>query len=482
MSSTNQITGTNAIRFDGDFTMTINGKAVTGATTFPVTNPATEEVFAYAPDCSPEEFEQVAAAAQDAFKSWSVTPIEERRRLILAVANAIAAHTEDLARLLTLESGKPLQASTMEIGYAADWLRRTTELSIPEETREADGKIAVTRHLPLGVVSAIPAWNFPIGLSAMKIAPALLTGNTIVLKQSFYTSLTILKIGELASSILPSGVFNVISSTGSIDAKMSTHPVFSKISYTGSTVTGRKIMAGAAATLKHLTLELGGNDPAIVMPDVDVEKVAQTLFFCASSNTGQLCIASKRIYVHEDIYDEFVATFVAVANSVKIGNGLDQGVDFGPLTNKPQYDRVVELIKDCLDNGYEILAGGLPAQQKGYFIPFTVIGNPPEGSRIVKEEQFGPITPIMKFTDVEDVIARANAVEYGLGGTVWCGDEELAFSIAERIESGSVWVNEPMHLAPEVPFGGRKQSGISVEGGVEGLLAFTVPQTVWRKK
>jgi len=481
MSDQIQNNSNGKINFGDDFSMTINGKAAYGSTTFPVINPATEEVFAYAQECSSEQLDEAIQAAQKAFTSWSATPIEVRREKMLAMADAIDANIEPLSKLLTLEQGKSVTASRMEIQGGMDWLRRTAKLEIPEERKEVDGSIATVRHIPVGVVAAIPAWNYPVNLSFMKIPPALLTGNTLILKQSKFTPLAMLKIAEICRDVLPSGVFSVISSSGSIDSQMSSHPGFAKVSYTGSTATGRKIMESASKTLKHLTLELGGNDAAIVLPDVDVKNVAQTLFWASFTNSGQICVATKRIYVHEDIYEEFVKTFVAMVGTVKVGNGLDEDTVFGPVSNKPQYDRVVDLIRDSIDNRYEILAGGLPSETRGFFIPLTVIGNPPKDARIVKEEQFGPVIPIVKFKDVEEAIDEVNGVEFGLGGTIWAGNTEEGIRIAQRIESGTVWVNQFQQLAPEVPFGGRKQSGFGSEGGLEGLLAYTTPQTIWTK-
>jgi aldehyde dehydrogenase (NAD+) len=481
MSDQNQNNSNRKISFSDDFSMTINGKAVYANATFPVINPATEEIFAYAQECSPEQLDEAIQAAQKAFASWSATPIEVRRGKMLAMADAIDANIEPLSMLLTLEQGKPVAASRMEIQGGMDWLRRTAKLEIPGERREVDGSIATVRHIPLGIVAAIPAWNYPVNLSFMKIAPALLTGNTLILKQSKFTPLAMLKIAEICRDVLPAGVFSVISSSGGIDSLMSSHPGFAKVSYTGSTATGRKIMESAAKTLKHLTLELGGNDAAIVLPDVDVANVAQILFWASFTNSGQICVATKRIYVHEDIYDQFVKTFVGLVATVKVGNGLDEDTVFGPISNRPQYDRVVELIGDSIDNGHEILTGGLPSADRGFFIPLTVIGNPPKDARIVKEEQFGPVIPILKFKNVEEAIEEVNAVEFGLGGIVWAGNTEVGVEIAQQIESGTVWVNQFQQLAPEVPFGGRKQSGIGSEGGSEGLLAYTTPQTIWTK-
>jgi aldehyde dehydrogenase (NAD+) len=263
---------------------------------------------------------------------------------------------------------------------------------------------------------------------------------------------------------------------------MTEHPGIDKVSFTGSTATGRRVMQSASATLKRVTLELGGNDPAIVMPDVDVEKVAEELFWAAFRNNGQICIATKRMYVHQDVYEPLKAAIVAYARTVKIGDGAEQGTQIGPVNNKPQYDRVLELIQDARDKGYDFLIGGEKADMPGYFIPVTIIDNPPEDSRIVQEEQFGPVLPLLKFDDIDEVVARANATDYGLGGSVWGADEDLALVIAERISSGTVWINETQHLTPFAAFGGMKQSGVGVEGGVEGLLEYTNAQTVVRRK
>jgi aldehyde dehydrogenase (NAD+) len=291
-----------------------------------------------------------------------------------------------------------------------------------------------------------------------------------------------LKFGEIAKDILPPGVLNIVTGGDALGPMMTSHPGFDKISFTGSTATGRRVMESAAPTLKRVTLELGGNDAAIVMPDVDVEQVAEQLFWAAFRNNGQICIATKRMYVHEDVYEPLKAALVAYARTVKVGDGAEQGTQIGPINNRPQYERVLDLIQDAKDLGYDFLIGGNAADVPGYFVPVTIIDNPPEDSRIVQEEQFGPVLPLIKFGDVEDAIARANASEYGLGGSVWGNDEDKAFEIAARIASGTVWVNETQHLSPTAAFGGRKQSGVGVEGGVDGLMEYTAAQTLVRRK
>jgi aldehyde dehydrogenase (NAD+) len=277
-------------------------------------------------------------------------------------------------------------------------------------------------------------------------------------------------------------VLNVISGGDELGPWMTAHAGFDKISFTGSTATGRKVMASAAPTLKRLTLELGGNDAAIVMSDVDVETVAQELFWAAFRNNGQICIATKRLYVHKDVYEPLKKALVAYARTVKVGDGAEQGVQIGPINNPEQYARVLELIQDAKDRGYAFLLGGERMETGGYFVPITILDNPPDDARIVKEEQFGPVLPLLKFDDYEEAIARANDTEYGLGASVWGRDEDRALQIAQRIDSGTVWVNETQHLSPTAAFGGMKQSGVGVEGGLEGIMAYTNAQTLVRKR
>jgi aldehyde dehydrogenase (NAD+) len=291
------------VRFDADFTLTINGNGVAGASSFDVLNPADETVVAQAPDCSSEQLDDAVAAARDAFPAWSARPIGERRRFLLEMAAAIDAHAEPLRRLLTAEQGKALDDAATEILGAGYWLRETAKLELPEVVNEdSEVRRSITRHVALGVVGAIAPWNFPLGLAAFKLGPALLAGNTVVLKPSPFTPLMTLKVGELLRGVLPDGVLNVVSGGDDLGPWMTAHPGIDKIGFTGSTQTGRKVMASAAASLKRVTLELGGNDPAIVLPDIDVPSVAEKLFWGAFGNSGQVCLAAKRVYIHADVY------------------------------------------------------------------------------------------------------------------------------------------------------------------------------------
>ncbi len=471
------------MNFNDSYAMTIGGDRVSGGGTFDVVNPATEVVIASVPDATREQLDAAVTAARAAFPGWASTPIAERRAALDTLGDAVLANLDSFKRLLTTEQGKPHADAAMEVGGAGMWLKGAATLDLPVTVNEDSAeRYSETRHVPIGVVGAIAPWNFPLLLAMFKVGPALLAGNTMVLKPSPFTPLTTLKFGELAAGILPPGVLNIVTGGDQLGPWMTEHPGIDKVSFTGSTATGRRVMQSASATLKRVTLELGGNDPAIVMPDVEVEKVAEELFWAAFRNNGQICIATKRMYVHKDIYESLKAAIVAYAKTVKVGDGAEQGTQIGPINNKLQYDRVLELIQDARDKGYDFLIGGEKTDMPGYFIPVTIIDNPPEDSRIVQEEQFGPVLPLLKFDDMDEVVARANATDYGLGGSVWGTDEDKALAIAERIASGIVWINETQHLTPLAAFGGMKQSGVGVEGGVEGLLEYTNAQTIVRRK
>ena len=465
------------------YTMTIGGQAVSGATSFDVLNPATGQVIGSAPDCTPEQLDAAVAAARKAFPAWSATPIEKRREALLGIAGVLGGNVEELKRLLTSEQGKPHEGAMGDILGGAYWCQATSTLEIPEKVvEESAERHGITRHVPIGVVGAIAPWNFPIILAMFKVAPALLAGNTVVLKPSPFTPLTTLRMGELLRGVLPDGVLNIVTGGDSLGPWMTSHPGIDKISFTGSSATGRKVMASASETLKRVTLELGGNDAAIVLPDVDVAEVAEKLFWAAFGNSGQICIATKRMYVHKDIYEPLKTAIVDYAKTVKMGDGAEQGTQLGPINNKLQYERVLDLIADSKAKGYKFLMGGDVSPAPGYFVPITIIDNPPENSRIVQEEQFGPVLPLLSFDTLEEAIDRANASPYGLGASIWTADEAKALDISSRIAAGTVWINETQHLSPLGAFGGHKQSGLGSEGALEGLLEYTNTQTVYVKK
>ena len=465
--------------FTSDFTLTIDGKGTTAATTLPVINPATGQVFAQAPEGGQAELDAAVAAARAAFPSWAATPIEERRAALRRIAGVISANLQDLGRLLTQEQGKPLADACSDIGGTAYWAMATSDIEMPGEEANGPYGRVVTKYVPIGVCGAIVPWNFPTVLAMFKIAPALLTGNTLVVKPSPFTPLTTLKIGELLRGVLPDGVLNIVSGGDALGPLMTSHTGIDKISFTGSTATGKRVIASAAASMKRLTLELGGNDAAIVLPDVDVPAITEKLFWAAFKNSGQICVATKRVYIHEDIYDALSASLADYAKTVVIGDGLEQGVRMGPIQNRAQFERVKELMADAKASGLNFLSGGdVDEGRAGYFLPVTLIDNPPENSRVVQEEAFGPVLPLIKYRDLNDVIARANDSPYGLGGTVWATDIAAARAVAERLETGSVTINGPTSPSPLAPFAGHKQSGLGAENGRDGLLAYTNPKTI----
>ena len=462
----------------------INGEMVETGEWMDVVNPANEEVIGQVPACGADELDRAVAAARAAFKTWKNTSFEERQAVCMAISATIKENADELFRLLTSEQGKPHDQAQGEIFGAAGMAAGQATLKIEEVISEdSDTRLSRTRRVPVGVVGGIVPWNFPVMMAFQKIVPALMAGCTIVLKPSPFTPLATLRIAELIADKVPAGAVNIITGEDSLGPLITEHADIDKITFTGSTATGKKIMEGASADLKRITLELGGNDASIVMPDADPKKVAEQLFWASFANAGQICIAAKRVYIHEDIYDELSQAIADYAAQVKVGDGSEQGTGVGPIQNKKQYERVLELIEDAKDNGYKFLLGGdNDPSGTGYFVPLTILDNPPEDARIVAEEQFGPVMPLMKFSSEEEVIERANNSEYGLAGAVWTADTDKGVEIAEQLETGTVWVNEALHLSPFAPFGGHKQSGFGAEYGIDGLKEFTYPQVITVKK
>lgn len=462
----------------------IDGELVTTDQTLEVLNPANEEVVGLVPASGKDELDQAVAAARRAFKSWRKTSPEERQKVVQGISAAIKENADELYRLLTTEQGKPHAQAQMEIYGAAMLAAAQSGLTLDDVINQDDEeRLSRTRRVPVGVVGGIVPWNFPVMMAIQKIVPALIAGCTIVLKPSPFTPLTTLRIAELIKDVVPAGTVNIITGEDSLGPLITEHPDIDKITFTGSTATGKRIMEGASRDLKRITLELGGNDASIVLPDADVEKVAEQLFWSSFSNAGQICVAAKRIYIHEDIYDDLSKAIAEYAKGVVVGDGSQQGTGVGPIQNRKQYERVLELIQDAKDNGYQFLTGGdVDPSGTGYYVPITILDNPPEDARIVAEEQFGPVMPLMKFSTVEEAIERANNSEYGLAGAVWTKDADKGVEIAEQLETGTVWVNEFLHISPLAPFGGHKQSGFGAEYGIDGLKEFTYPQVITVKR
>jgi acyl-CoA reductase-like NAD-dependent aldehyde dehydrogenase len=456
----------------------INGRLEDGDLTMKVINPATAQEEFDCPRATIEQLDRAVAAAKAAFPAWSRTAIAQRKAVLLKMADIIEANAPELARLLTQEQGKPIGDATGEVHGAAAFFRYFTSLDLPAKVlQDSDGALIEAHRRPLGVIGAIIPWNFPLILMAFKIPPALLAGNTVVVKPAATTPMATLRLYELVKDAVPAGVINVVADANDLGGAITSHPDIRKVSFTGSTATGRKVMAGAAAMLKRITLELGGNDAGIVLDGVDPKTVAPKIFGAAFQNSGQVCIAMKRVYVHDSIYDAMCLELAALANAAVIGDGLEQGTQYGPLQNKMQYDRVLELIEDSRAHG-NIIAGGETPDRPGYFIRPTIVRDITDGTRLVDEEQFGPVLPVIRYTDPEDALARANASPWGLGGSIWSADLDRAYDLAGRMEAGTVWINKHADINPAIPFGGAKQSGLGVELGEEGLAEFTQLQII----
>ena len=455
------------------YRMLIGGQLVDGAATLDVVNPATGAVFETCPRADEAQLNEAVASAKAAFPAWAALSYAERAAKLEALADALEPRVEEFARLLTQEQGKPLPAALAEIGGAVYGLRTFAAMRTETKTlRETDDVRIVEMRTPLGVVGAIMPWNFPVLLMIMKVGPALITGNTLVAKPAPTTPLTTLLFGEAAASILPPGVLNVIVDNNDLGGVMTKHPDIAKVSFTGSTATGKKVMESVSSTLKRLTLELGGNDAAIVLDDADVKLVAPKIFDAAMANSGQICLATKRVYAHTSIYDQLCDELVRLAGEVIVDDGLKQGTTMGPIQNKAQFDKVKGFLADARADG-NIVAGGEALDRDGYFIAPTIVRDIGDASRLVREEQFGPVLPILSFDEVDDAIARTNDTDYGLGGSVWTSDIERGFAVASKIDSGTVWVNKSLDLPFDVPFRGAKNSGIGAENGQEGLEEYT---------
>jgi acyl-CoA reductase-like NAD-dependent aldehyde dehydrogenase len=457
------------------FDMTIGGKRVAAKHYTPIRNPATGDTIGDAAVGDRTDLDAAVAAATAAFNTWRLSGEPARRDACRAVAKVCQEHAGELSKLRTLEQGKPLKGlgSEFELGGCAAWANATADMSLPAKVLQDNESGRIEMHrVPIGVVGSITPWNWPLMIAIWHMVPAIRTGNTVVLKPSPFTPLSTLRLVELINEVLPAGVVNVISGGDELGAALSRHPGVGKMVFTGSTATGRKVMESAAASLKHLTLELGGNDAGIVLPGTDPKAIAERLFWGAFINSGQTCGALKRLYVHDSIYSAICDALVDIAKSVKMGDGMDVTNVLGPIQNERQFKRVIALVDEARASGATILTGGRPVG-RGYFYPVTLVADIKEGTRLVDEEQFGPVLPIIRYTDVDDAVRRANGTEYGLDASVWGHNRAAAERVAQQLEAGTVWINKHAEIAPHIPMGGIKSSGIGVEFGEEGLAAYT---------
>ena len=459
------------------YSLSINGNSVAGDSYVDVKNPAnTQEVVGQCPIASTAHLGQAIDAAAKAFESWRHSSDSDRVEACQTIAKVCEDNAEELATLLTKEQGKPLNGlgSRFEMGGCAGWAGYTATLSLEDKVLEdSDERHIVQKRMPLGVVGSITPWNWPAMIAIWHIVPGIRTGNTVVIKPSPFTPLSTLRMVELMNEKLPAGLVNCVSGGDELGAALTTHDGIDKIVFTGSIATGKKVMASAANSVTPVTLELGGNDPGILLPGEDPSTFAEGLFFGSMINSGQTCGALKRLYVHENDLDATVEALVGFSKNIPMGDGMDENSMLGPLQNERQFKRVIELVEDAKANGARCVIGGEPSGGPNYFYPVTFVTGVSDGVRLVDEEQFGPVLPIVTYTDLDDAIARANDSEFGLDASVWGSDREATARVAAQLEAGTVYENKHADIAPHVPMGGIKCSGIGVEFGEEGLAAYT---------
>ena len=461
----------------------IDGALVDGAATMDVINPATGKPFATAPKADAALANTAIAAAKRAFPAWAALSFSARAKQVSALAEAIEARKHEFARLLTLEVGKPIVEAGFEVAETVDALRFFASQDLqPRVLHDNAEERIVEQRYPQGVVAAITPWNFPLALLSYKIGAALVAGNSVIAKPAPTTPLTTLLLGELAAAIFPAGVFQTLVDQNDLGPLLTSHPDIAHVSFTGSTPTGKKVLASAADTLKRFTLELGGNDAAIVLDDVDVAAMAPAIFGAAFINAGQVCFATKRVYAPRAMVDDLAAALAKLADEAVVGDGLEQGTTIGPIQNRMQYDKVLGFIASAREEGGTFLAGGEALEGEGYFIRPTIVTGLSHDARLVREEQFGPVLPILPYDSIDEAVQWANEMEYGLGGIVWTSDVERGADVASRIETGTIWVNRHLVLPKDVPFGGAKQSGIGVQNGIEGIEDFTQRRVLNIKK
>ncbi|AMU10843.1 aldehyde dehydrogenase [Burkholderia cenocepacia] len=469
----------------------VNGMLVEAAETIESLNPATSEPIGRVPISTKAEVDAAIAAARAAQPAWMSLSDDARRAALQRVADVLEENAEYLATWITREQGKPLggvgpnqiPGSRFEMWGCEVWTRVPASLDLaPEVVFEDETRRDVMHRQPYGVVAAIAPWNWPLLIAIWQIIPALRTGNTVVLKPSELTSICTLEMVRLIAEVLPPGVLNTVSGDGRVGGLLTSHPDVDKILFTGSTATGARISAVAAETVTPTTMELGGNDAAIVLADANPKDIAQGLFWGAFLNMGQTCACIKRLYVPEQLHDELVSELKAIAEMLPMGDGLAAGVAMGPIQNRAQYDKVLALVEAARAEGGTVVCGGIAPSGTGNFYPITLVTGLKDGARLVDEEQFGPVLPIIKYGELADAVNSANRLEVGLGASVWSSDFDRAADVALKIHAGTVWINQHGAIHPMVPFGGIKRSGWGVEFGLDGMKSMTQPHVISIKK
>ncbi|MFB6629639.1 aldehyde dehydrogenase family protein [Streptomyces sp. NPDC056362] len=445
-----------------------------------VLDPATGEVVDEAPDQRPDELDATVARSLRAWHGWRADPAA-RTTALRAAADAVETAGDGLARLLTREQGKPLAESYAEIARTAARLRYFADLA-PRTRRIDDGRPvhSEVRWRPVGPVAAIVPWNFPLQLAAAKFAPALAAGNTVVLKPSPHTPLATRLLGSLLAAVLPEDVLTVVTGREPLGARLAAHPGIRHVTFTGSVPSGRAVAEAAAGSLARVTLELGGNDAAVLLDDVDVERIADRLFWSAFRNCGQVCMAVKRVYAPARLHAEVVEALAHRAGSVTVGSGLDPDTRIGPVSNAPQLARVEAVTRQALEAGARAAAGGHRLDRAGHFFAPTILTDVPPDCPVVTGEQFGPVLPVLPYRSLDEAVDAANGTGFGLGGSVWSADPDRAEAVADRLECGTAWINHHAELSLAQPFAGVRDSGVGVAGGPWGLYGNLRPFVVHR--
>ncbi|EDY80708.1 aldehyde dehydrogenase (NAD) family protein [Verrucomicrobiia bacterium DG1235] len=458
--------------------VTIGGCSFKGEQGFEVINPATELPFASAPLCGEQELEDAVSSAQTAFPKWAASE-RDRRAALHACANSIAANSDELARLITFEQGKPLNEAVSEVAYAVEVLNEYAILKVPSVDLSLSPKTrSLLLNRPFGIVGLMTPWNFPLGTIAVKLAPALLAGNVVILKPSPNAPLSPLLLGKLLNKILPAGVLNTLSGSKELGEAIARHPKIRKLSVTGSISTGKSILKNAASEIKSVTLELGGNDPAIVLADCDPKTIANNLLDSAWRNAGQVCSAIKRVYVHESIYQKLLVALSEQIPNYIVGNGLTEGVRIGPLTTESSLRRANGILESVSRSGAKSLRNSQSKQDSGFFVAPSIVYDIDPLHPLVLEEQFAPILPIISYQTIDQAIEWSNQTNYGLSASVWTSNPSIGYEIAAQIECGRVGINGHRRAKPSAPFGGFKHSGIGRELGIWGLSEMCETQVV----
>ncbi|EEU43641.1 uncharacterized protein NECHADRAFT_45085 [Fusarium vanettenii 77-13-4] len=427
------------------------------------------------PTASPQDVDDAVEAAQRALPTWSKTSYDERIGLLERFADLYLSRAGEFCKLLASECGRTVSVITESARDALNW----SLYKLSEEQVEDDTKTAIVTYEPLGVVAAICPWNFPLMLAIGKIAPALATGNCVILKPSPFTPYTSLKLVELAQEVFPPSVIQVLSGENDLGPALVRHPGIQKISFTGSTATGKQILKDGADTMKRITLETAGNNPAIILPDINVTATVPHISGGLWFNAGQVCIAPRRLYIHADIFDAFVDALVETTKEA-----TKEMTKIGPVQNELQFRKLVKTLDDAKSAGHDMATGGPLAESEtgGFFLRPTIIKDASPESSIVSGEHFGPIVTCVRFSDADEAVRLANAGESGLAASIWTTDSTAAKALASRLDVGSVYINGPPQPDPRVPFGGHKQSGLGVEYGLQGLLSFCQTKAVYLYK